>query len=76
MRGYHIRISLQRSQQYPYIPSSLFDKLPSHNTRQTRRKNAVINQQNADYRFGPIRIDWADLHMSNLKKEKKRGRSS
>lgn len=73
-RGYHIRIAVHRnvevSQSHPhtidtFVPSSLFERLPSHPPRSTSRKNAPFNPAHKDYRYGPIRIDWTDFeHMS------------
>ncbi|KAI0766571.1 zf-UBP-domain-containing protein [Trametes elegans] len=58
----------------PFVPSSLFQPLPAHsyNPKSSARRNtlSVYNTtsekhaqapERADYRLGPIRIDWADL---------------
>lgn len=72
MRGYHIRIALKHkshpstSASDQFTPSSLFEQLPSHNPKSTARRNATVNPQKLkDYRFGPIRIDWADFDGMN-----------
>ncbi|KIJ62026.1 hypothetical protein HYDPIDRAFT_95269 [Hydnomerulius pinastri MD-312] len=70
MRGYHIRIVVQRKAEISsshthvvdtYIPKSLFQRLPSQPTKPTSRRNALFNSAHKDYRFGPIRLDWIDL---------------
>lgn len=70
MRGYHIRIIVHRrteiSQSHPpvvdtFLPKSIFERLPSHTSKPTSRKNATFNPAHKDYRFGPIRVDWIDF---------------
>ena len=61
----HLRIRLLASPSSDYIPVSFFHHLPSHDPKPTARRNAIFNQ---DYRFGPIRIDWLDLEMSDMGK--------
>lgn len=70
MRGYHIRIVVQRkaeiSQSHPpivdtFIPKSIFEHLPSQSAKSTSRRNAVFNPAHKDYRLGPIRVDWIDF---------------
>ena len=70
MRGYHVRIVVQRkteiSQSHPsvvdtFLPKSLFEHLPSQPAKPTSRRNAVFNPAHKDYRFGPIRLDWIDF---------------
>jgi BRCA1-associated protein len=69
MRSFYIRISLKTSPNPPsdiHTPKSLFDKLPSHKPRPAARQNAIFNPKRKDYRFGPIRIDWADIRMNAI----------
>ncbi|EIW79215.1 BRCA1-associated protein [Coniophora puteana RWD-64-598 SS2] len=63
MRGYHIRIALQKETVFPsqFIPNSLFQQLPSHPPKSTARRNATFNPKHRDYRCGPVRIDWTDF---------------
>ena len=70
MRGYHIRIAVQRkteiSRSHPplvdtFLPKSVFEHLPSQPAKPTLRKNAIFNPAHRDYRFGPIRLDWIDF---------------
>lgn len=70
MRGYHIRIAVQRkteiSQSHPsvvdtFLPKSVFEHLPSQSAKPTSRRNATFNPAHKDYRFGPIRLDWIDF---------------
>ncbi|KAF8141682.1 hypothetical protein EV363DRAFT_1413029 [Boletus edulis] len=70
MRGYHIRIVVQRkaeiSQSHPpvvetFIPKSIFEHLPSQTRKPTSRRNAIFNPAHKDYRFGPIQLDWIDF---------------
>lgn len=63
MRGYHIRIQLAQRphNSETFIPTSLFQDLPTHTPKSTSRKSATFNPKNKDYRFGPIRLDWVDL---------------
>ncbi|KAN0088543.1 hypothetical protein V8E55_005600 [Tylopilus felleus] len=70
MRGYHVRIVVQRkaeiSQSHPpvvdtFTPKSIFEHLPSQSTKPTSRRNATFNPAHKDYRFGPIRLDWIDF---------------
>lgn len=70
MRGYHIRISVQRkasstqsSSSYS-TPGSVFVKLPAHTPKLTARRNATFNPRHKDYRLGPISLDWWDFEMS------------
>ncbi|KAG6330981.1 hypothetical protein ID866_8111 [Astraeus odoratus] len=74
-RGYHIRIivhtKIQISQSHPhtvdnsYVPTTLFERLPSHLPKSTSRVNALFNPGRKDYRYGPIRLDWIDFeHMA------------
>ncbi|KAE9399879.1 BRCA1-associated protein [Gymnopus androsaceus JB14] len=67
MRGFHIHLVLntknQSSSQSPFIPDSIFDKLPAQPPKPTNRKNATFNPHQKDYRFGPIRIDWMDSNI-------------
>jgi len=74
MRGYHIRIVVQRkvglstSQPHTadnFIPTTLFQHLPSQKPKPTVRRNALDNPQHKDYRFGPIRLDWVDFEDMN-----------
>ncbi|KAL1745851.1 hypothetical protein HDZ31DRAFT_35449 [Schizophyllum fasciatum] len=74
MRDYHIIISVQRkiqtsiSHPHPadtFIPTSLFQHLPAHKPKATKRKNALYNYENKDYRLGPIRLDWVDFETMN-----------
>ena len=75
MRSYHIIISVQRkielSTSYPhpadvFVPTNLFQHLPAHKPKPTKRKNAIYNYEKKDYRLGPIRLDWVDFEtMSN-----------
>jgi BRCA1-associated protein len=89
MRGYHIHIIVQQKTQISsyqpqaadtFIPSHLFQHLPAHKPRSTRRQNATFNSQNKDYRFGPVRVDWMDFEnmsrasYSAVGKEKDHGR--
>ncbi|KAI9066959.1 zf-UBP-domain-containing protein [Trametes sanguinea] len=58
---------------HPFVPTSLFQQLPSHNPKSlgARRNTLSVysgslekqaeSRARADYRLGPIRIDWADL---------------
>ncbi|KAL0580611.1 hypothetical protein V5O48_001436 [Marasmius crinis-equi] len=64
MRGYHVRIVLNSAQDSrpPYIPHSIFGKLPSQSPKPVACRNATFNPQKKDYRYGPIRIDWLDNH--------------
>ncbi|TRM60741.1 hypothetical protein BD626DRAFT_121481 [Schizophyllum amplum] len=70
MRGYHIIISVQRkielstSHPHPtdvFLPGNLFQHLPAHQPKATKRKTALYNYNNKDYRLGPIRLDWVDF---------------
>ncbi|GLB41727.1 putative BRCA1-associated protein 2 [Lyophyllum shimeji] len=89
MRGYHIRITVQRKTETypkpqaadPFLPSRLFQHLPAHKPGSTARRNALFNPHNKDYRFGPIRVDWIDFEeMSKAPqttgKEKERGQGT
>ncbi|OSD02974.1 zf-UBP-domain-containing protein [Trametes coccinea BRFM310] len=58
---------------HPFVPTSLFQQLPSHSPKSlgARRNTLSVyssslqkqaeSRERADYRLGPIRIDWADL---------------
>ena|SRR5882762_10635666 len=74
MHGYHIRIVLHPTHtsstknSHPafnstclFIPTSLFQHLPSQTPAHTARRNAPFNPKNKDYRYGPIRLDWVDF---------------
>ncbi|KAF9245295.1 hypothetical protein BU15DRAFT_85626 [Melanogaster broomeanus] len=70
MRGYHVRIVVQKkaeiSRSHPHVldtftPKSLFQHLPSQPAEPTSRRNALFNSAHKDYRFGPIRLDWIDF---------------
>ena len=93
--GYHFLISVdkqlastsastsytQRSEaaQNQYIPSSLFQHLPSHSVKSTQRRNTLHSSSkqarhngepsksinHSDYRLGPIRVDWVDFEGSS-----------
>lgn len=93
-RGYHIFISVEKPSastsastsynsrsgvaQNQYVPSSLFESLPSHSVQSTTRRNTLHhpNKQplrfgeanksigHLDYRLGPIRVDWVDFEES------------
>lgn len=86
MRGYHIRISVQRQpESYPtnsFLPSHIFHHLPAHKPKSTSRRNALFNPANKDYRFGSIRLDWVDFEVTNktpyttMGKEREQGRGS
>ncbi|KAL1686584.1 hypothetical protein GGG16DRAFT_63998 [Schizophyllum commune] len=74
MRSYHIIISVQRkielSTSYPhpadvFVPTNLFQHLPAHRPKPTKRKNALYNYEKKDYRLGPIRLDWVDFETMN-----------
>lgn len=104
MRGYHIRITLDRpspatpstslsyastsmlssSNITSFVPKSLFEPLPSHSLKSTTRRNTVSIHRtyshssiqpapHRDYRYGPIRIDWADLAEMDVSITKKSG---
>ena len=82
MRNYHIRISLASEVNAPatsssysppsahsasaFIPSSIFQPLPSHKPVPAGRRYTINGKSNSnearseDYRFGSIRIDWVD----------------
>ncbi|KAJ7050511.1 hypothetical protein C8F01DRAFT_1067762 [Mycena amicta] len=76
MRAYHIRISVDLkaapNQSFPFIPGSVFAKLPAQTLKSTARRNATYNPRNKDYRRGPIRIDWIDVKMSEKAAQKAR----
>src|SRR5882762_2337509 len=69
--GYHIRIVLHPNPPLPtsdpspnthiFIPTSIFQHLPSHPPKHTARRNALFNPKHKDYRYGPIRFDWVDF---------------
>lgn len=78
-RGYHIRIVLNpanitrpsTSSQLPdsFIPASLFQPLPSHSAKSSLRRNTLSRTPTlrADYRTGPLSIDWIDFdHMGSV----------
>ena len=81
MRNYHIRISLSTNLNQPttstsyspspqvahnFVPSSVFQPLPSHKPAPAGRRYTISGKSNngkassEDYRLGPIRIDWVD----------------
>ncbi|KAJ7576881.1 hypothetical protein C8J56DRAFT_971837 [Mycena floridula] len=77
MRGYHLKIALKSNKSAntdTFVPDSLFQALPAHKPRSTVRQNSTYNPRNKDYRFGPIRIDWADMSKPSAGKEKDPGR--
>ncbi|KAI0820359.1 zf-UBP-domain-containing protein [Trametes gibbosa] len=59
----------------PFVPHYLFQQLPSHTSKSGTRRNTLSvyhtppekepqSQRRADYRLGPIRVDWVDFsHM-------------
>lgn len=70
MRGYHIRIVVQRKSELPlsqtqpgdyFVPTSLFQQLPAQKPKSTARKNVLYNAASKDYRFGPLQIDWVNF---------------
>ncbi|TFL05421.1 hypothetical protein BDV98DRAFT_561985 [Pterulicium gracile] len=77
MRAYHIRVSLHIPKtESEFIPKNIFQTFPAHKAQSTSRRKASVHPKQADYRLGPIRIDWADLTVSmnaGKAKERKRG---
>lgn len=80
MRGYHIRIVLNRkaflsNSNTEFIPSSLFQELPLHSS--TTRRETILKWARKDYRYGSIRIDWLDQEIMSVSTGKeKRGTST
>lgn len=66
-----------------FIPTSLFHSLPPHPPKSTARRYTVHHarpqilgaseekNESADYRFGPLRVDWVDFDNMDLDGAKK-----
>lgn len=62
---YRVHIQLRRqSKPRQHVPSDLFAPLPAHSEPADEHKPYLRNSHR-DYRLGPLRVDWLDLHMTS-----------
>jgi BRCA1-associated protein len=78
MRAYHIRIYLtpkheiSRSQQYSssstFVPTSIWQHLPSHTLKHSTRRETREPPigESSDYRYGSLRLEWIDFENMNF----------
>ncbi|KAI0666757.1 zf-UBP-domain-containing protein [Trametes maxima] len=64
--------SIDSGSSTPFVPRSLFQTLPSHNPKLGARRNTLSvyststekqaqSRERADYRLGPLRVEWVDF---------------